>query len=87
MFRSREDHAPSGILDGQLLLLGIDIDFHIGILHRSGVQIDPLREFLFDLTLLILDANGIAGDGSDRQLSVSKRNGIGISCRHKTDGG
>ena len=77
MLRSGEDHAPSGILDGQLLLLGIDINFHFSLLYRGIVDIDPLWEFLFHLAFLILDANGIGGDGGNSQLSVSKGNGIG----------
>ena len=82
----REDHAPSGILDRQLLLLGIDINLHIGLFYRDVVDVDPLRECLFDFVLLILDADGIAGNGGDGELSVSKRNGVCKSGCHEADG-
>ena len=66
MLRSREDHPSGYIFHRYLLLLLIDLNFHIGIFHRGVADVDPLREFLFDFALLILDANGITGDRSKR---------------------
>ena len=57
------------------------------IFHRGVADVDPLREFLFYFALLILDTDGITGDGGNGQLSVSEGNGIGKGSRHATDGG
>ena len=66
MLRSRENHPSGCIFHRYLLLLLIDLNFHIGIFHRGVADVDPLRELLFDFALLILDANGITGDRSKR---------------------
>ena len=53
MLRSRENHPSGCIFHRYLLLLLIDLNFHIGIFHRGVADVDPLRELLFDFALLI----------------------------------